>query len=56
MVWSGRHFTFGRVCPHEFVSLIFILNMIRSGPGVTFSDYSVYPTRNSYYSMMTTIR
>ena len=34
-----------RVCPHEFVSLIFILNMIGSGPGVTFSNDSVNSTR-----------
>ena len=34
-----------RVCPNEFVSLIFILNMIGSGPGVTFSDDSVNSTR-----------
>ena len=36
-----------RVCPHEFVLLIFILNMIESGPGVTFSDDSVNSTRIS---------
>ena len=34
-----------RVCPHEFVSLIFILNMIGSGPRVTFSYDSVNSTR-----------
>ena len=33
------------MCHHAFVSLIFILNMIESGTGVTFNDDSVNSTR-----------
>ena len=32
------------MCSHEFVLLVFILNMIGSGPRVTFSDDSVNST------------